>query len=532
MKCPEQQSWHLLSARLLSEQESAELHAHAADCAACQARCAAARQDHGRLLRAFEVFDQSHDQLREQLMSSLPQAVSGEEFARDASPGRRRLGDVPMYLIQKTNRWAVAALLPAAVIVVVVGLFLFGGSPVALAHVLERIRGARTLTCNIEMTTKIAGADVPGMKPEETVRATLKMYAEGDERMWLQEYEQNGTPVRMLQRDQRAYLRIGDELRMINLSEPIGFGGSWGPNDWMNRLLRVSQDADRRLPAEMINGREAIGFEIAGWKLGHGTRPGEDRATPDDSTVLVQVWVDSESGLPVRIDTEQRAVLPAMKIHSISRWENIQWNAPLDVAEFEPPAEAPKPARTHDLAAVDEAGFIAGMRAWIEAGKQASEAFAKIEARAREKGEPVPPELANVRNMAALEQGYPARLDSIWLNSAFMTRAQFAAIGDRIDNVERPPADQAEADKQEAARQRARELAQAGGEVAAQAALRIMPVAMFYQRLANDGRNPEYAGASVQPGDAASVLLRWRLDDDHDRVIYGDLHGETAAREK
>jgi hypothetical protein len=319
---------------------------------------------------------------------------------------------------------------------------------------------------------------------------------------------------------------------VINLSEPIGFGGTWSPDEWMNRLLHVSEDADRRLPAEMINGREAIGFEIAGWKLGYGTRPTEGGATHDDSTVLVQVWVDQKSGLPVRLDTEQRAVLPGMKIHSVSRWENFQWDPQLDLAQFEPPSDAQQPARTHDLAAADEAGFIAGMHAWIDAGKQASATFAKIEAKARVKGEPVPPELANVRTVAALDHGYPERLDSIWLNSAFMTRAQFAAIGDRIDKVERPQADLSDAQKQEAARQRARELAQAGGEVAAQAALRIMPAAMFYQKLANDGHNPEYFGSKVKPGDAAAVLLRWHLDEQHDRVIYGDLRGETIARGK
>jgi outer membrane lipoprotein-sorting protein len=51
----------------------------------------------------------------------------------------------------------------------------------------------------------------------------------------------------------------------------------------------------------------------------------------------------------------------------------------------------------------------------------------------------------------------------------------------------------------------------------------------FYQKLANNGHTPEYYGATVQPGDANSVLLRWKLDEHQWRVIYGDLSSETVA---
>jgi hypothetical protein len=55
---------------------------------------------------------------------------------------------------------------------------------------------------------------------------------------------------------------------------------------------------------------------------------------------------------------------------------------------------------------------------------------------------------------------------------------------------------------------------------------------MYYMGLVRDGRRPEYFGDEVTPADGDQVLLRWRLDDGHVRVVYGDLHVETLAAEK
>ena len=75
---------------------------------------------------------------------------------------------------------------------------------------------------------------------------------------------------------------------------------------------------------------------------------------------------------------------------------------------------------------------------------------------------------------------------------------------------------------------RAKESAMAAGQVAIEASLKATAVATFYQRLANEERDPEYFGATVKPGDSAAILLKWRRDDGRYRVIYGDLRAETA----
>ena len=55
----------------------------------------------------------------------------------------------------------------------------------------------------------------------------------------------------------------------------------------------------------------------------------------------------------------------------------------------------------------------------------------------------------------------------------------------------------------------------------------IANVCRFYTNLVKNGREPEYFGAQVRPGDAESVLLRWRLEDGGTRLVSGDLSTET-----
>ena len=56
--------------------------------------------------------------------------------------------------------------------------------------------------------------------------------------------------------------------------------------------------------------------------------------------------------------------------------------------------------------------------------------------------------------------------------------------------------------------------------------------AQYYETLQKDGKEPVYNGPEVTANDADQVLLRWKLDDDQYRIIFGDLRIEdvTAAQ--
>ena len=62
--------------------------------------------------------------------------------------------------------------------------------------------------------------------------------------------------------------------------------------------------------------------------------------------------------------------------------------------------------------------------------------------------------------------------------------------------------------------------------------LSIAGPVFFYRTLTEENKEPLYYGETVEPGDSSEVLLRWKLDDDQYRVIFGDLHVETVTNEK
>lgn len=215
------------------------------------------------------------------------------------------------------------------------------------------------------------------------------------------------------------------------------------------------------------------------------------------------------------------------KIHN--RWDNIKWNVALDADDFRPPAE-------EDIAkddpiqipTPDEATFIDGMRAWLESKDKAQAGVDMIKKKAQEKGKEVPAQMTTLFERAALDGGYPERLDMSWLSGTYSARATMAMLADAMPEMKPLPKGLSKEEREKLAHARAKQSAMAGATVATRAMLKAAAVSAFYRKLANEKREPEYFGATVKPGDAEGVLLRWKLDDGQYRVIYGDLRVETV----
>jgi len=60
--------------------------------------------------------------------------------------------------------------------------------------------------------------------------------------------------------------------------------------------------------------------------------------------------------------------------------------------------------------------------------------------------------------------------------------------------------------------------------------LKVLGAGMLYQKLVQEGNEPEYYGESVAAGDANSVLLEWKIGKNKRRLIYGDLRTETVLK--
>lgn len=523
MTCPGAEKWNALSMALVAGPEAEALLRHARACADCRRRLAEARRDHATLQRACEVFDRDHDRLREQLLAALPAAVAPPPRAVPIAAARRRLGGLAMTLTQRKTRWAALALLPAAGLVAAFAVFFASGPSVAFADVLERIRRARTMTCQTTTVSEYRPAD-PAGSPGRTTRTegTLAMYADGAARAWrLDTVEPAATQWSFP--DRLVVLQDG-RVEVFRFHKEPQAGVIESPAQYLERMLAVCDEPDAVLGRTEIAGRPVVGFEIAGWKLGFGTRPaGPESGRPDN---VARIWVDVATKLPVRLEFESAASVAGGFLHRRGVWDKLRWDVPLDPEHFEPPpASAADKFTDLDVPPVNEESFIRALEAWRAQSAELAETLDALEQQARERGdEEALGRVASLRAGLGLSHPFPPQLDVQWLMMSCAGRS--AALG-ALDPAARRAAEQAGQAGDAGA-----ELAAAGraAEDIARATVREIgaPLGLFYRKLVMEGRDPEYYPAAP-PGDAAAVLVRWKVDAGHARVIYADLHAETVA---
>ncbi len=557
MNCPDTKTWRLLSMELLVDDQAQALRDHLLECPKCSAVWQQVSQQHSDLLEAFQAFDCHHDQRRDQLMAMLPQVVCDSPAESRFASWRQWLqqGEFAMILRRHKTRWAAAASLVAASVVLVV--ILLTSKRVVFADVLENMRQAKTMVCDVVTTMKLTKSPpfTKYLGIEEPRRGKMSMYLDGDTRAVLHEMEmpeafvtvsqvgsegQQAAPpaepsqppevklstMRTLYLDDKAFIWQAGKLQVLT---SLDARQQASPEEWLKILLQARLDPDRELGEKLIQGRRASGFEIAGWKLQFGTRPTPGSPTPVDSLSKIQVWVDIEHNLPIQIEVEMPIVSPQMEgvVHTV--FENIQWNVPLDAADFQPPSKAElAQAEIHQMPAIDEATFLKFMQAWVDAGEKALEGMKNLKQKQKENDEVLPSPIEDLFGGESLEEGYPKTLDTNWLSGAYLARLTLTNTAENLSNQDPLPEGLDEAGRQRLIAERAKEFAEATGKLVQDAMIRATAAAAFYQRLANEGRQPEYFGAKVQPGDSDAVLLRWKLDDGRQRTIYGDLHVETV----
>ncbi len=525
MICPDANTWNLLSMNLLDESHAESLREHCLSCERCQAAWQEASRQHTDLLDSFEAFGCNHDQRREQLMAMLPHSVPVSAKDSDIVLGTQWLGGIAMSMRRHKTRWAAVALLPAAC--VLIALVLMTGEKTAFADMLEKMRQAKTMTCDFVTTWTAVEGELPDGFPKDPSRGRHSVRFDGDTRAEAGEHEQAGRKTRSLMLGDKAYIWEDDKLRVMSIAE---LGRLRPVEDLLSRLLKFRESPDRNLGEQIIDGRRAVGFEVVGWKLGFGTRPTKGNPTPVDSDVQVRIWVDVEQDLPIRLEYDRKIARYESLVASRHRWNNIKWNVPLDPNDFRPPSEEDiAKAETIPIPAIDEVAFIDGMRAWLELKDKAQAGIDIIKRRAEERGkEQELPVSTTELERAALDHGFPERLDTLWLNGGFSARAILGHLGKVTSELKPAPKDLGPEERAKLARVAAKESAETALQAATKAARKAVSVAMFYKILANEQREPEYFGAIVKPGDEKAVLLRWKLDDGRHRVIYGDLRVESV----
>jgi hypothetical protein len=433
-----------------------------------------------------------------------------------------------IYHMPWTSKFSALLATAATSLVVYVGLSGVTGSMPVFAAVLESIREAKSMVCDLVTTTSVEKGQLPEGFLQAPQRGTIAISFAREAPATLITYERmkSGLTSRMLFLVDKAYAWEGDKVRVITSGEAFQRPGA---ENWLNRLLEVRESPDRTLGEETINGQRAVGFEIAGWKLGVGARPSQANPSPPGSDARLRVWVDVEQNLPVRLEIELKVVVPTATIKVQQLWDNSKWDVELNPADFRPPsAEALATAEKTRIPAIDETAFVNFMRAWVESKDKAAAAVEMIKQKAQERGEELPSEIKFVMETAALDAGYPEQLDAFWLSGKFAARATLARMGELLPKQQPIPAGLDEKQRAKLVSERSKEGAMAAARASSEAMIKAQVAATFVQKLTAEQRNPEYFGATVKPGDANAILLKWKVDDGRYRVIYGDLRAEIV----
>ena len=531
MNCPKIEQWQLLSMDLLNEAESAELLTHAQGCDACRMAYGSARRDHARLLRSFEVFDRRHDRLREELMASVRHELPRRPRVPRLVWAWHGIGGVLMNL-NTANRRVAAVLVPAACILIAVGIFLIPGrSAVAFAAVLERMRQARTMVCDYTTVSTMV-FEAENRTEERTYHGKLSTYSDGTTRAW--RMDQTDPPsTQWTFPDHSVNIDADGKRTVIRYAErPNPYERCETPEWWLNRLLKLTEAPDRELGPETLDGRKVVGFEIAGWKLGYGVRPTPGVDTTTAPTAVVRLWVDASTRLPVRMHVEDVVAMrmPGIVSTRVSMtWDHIEWDVPLDSQAFQaPPPVAGAPVEEWEVNATEQ-GLLDGLRAYAAAAERVK---ALLGGRLLEIADLIQQKAADdaqAERARGIKEaicdflhGYPKQLHQHAI-------VKLAAVA---PNISLAKVLAARASGSVEAIAQAEEEQKRFPEELAGLMQKLPGVIVFYRQLLLEEREPEYFGATVKPGDSDAVLMRWKLDDHHWRVIYGDLRAETVPMDE
>ncbi len=512
MKCPSV-NWDLLAMEALEGEGVESMLAHARICDTCRTRLEAARRAHVDRVRMYEAFDRDHDLLREQLMAALPDELPHRSGGDRLVLGVRRLGDYVMSLNSTRTRRAAVVLAPAACIVIAVGVFLSSGQRSAFAAAIEHLRQARTIVCHVTKTTSIrmqadpqAGPSTvdPSMlarldqAPQTEMIRNEKLYMSAEHGVRRDVYEdgaltrtvytrENGAGL-ILHRTARTYEAFDDEGEMPEAFQEAAARApkpdvhfmalSSDPDRLIRGLRNLTAGADRELGRDNFDGHEVIGYEIAGEKVGFGP-PWTDNAKENRA----ELWVDAKNDVPVRLVFHYaqhvsgiRELPVATSFTLTTVYDQFEWDSPLPADWFE--AIIPDGYKAHeDVAAVkvpppSEEAFLLGL-----------EAFAEMTDR-------------YPSSLNAMSLGY-----EISVLSSTLRAKQLAARHAGRPEPEGPDTE----------------------------SLSKVLGLTFYTFLEMTGREPEYFGAQVNPGEAEKTLIRWTLEDGNTRVIYGNLGVETLS---
>ncbi|HSV99309.1 MAG TPA: zf-HC2 domain-containing protein [Sedimentisphaerales bacterium] len=455
---------------LLEDVQERAVEEHLKHCEACRAELKELQTLRQRLVHGARATAETD--LEDRVMNRILQEQNERlRLAEQAGTGLRF-----RRLIMKSPLTRIAA----AVVVVgcAIGVMLLAGTEsVALADVLARIEQIHAFAYRTSMTiedprtgtTKMDGGVLVSNEHGMRIDQTNVNLHEGQE-------TQTRLVTYMLPREkivavvnhaEKKYARMSLDDAMLEIAKTQ----NRDPRQMLKALLSCDY---KDLGTSVIDGRRVQGFETRDPKYLGDTR----------ENVHVTLWVDVETRLPVRSETEMQI---GEGIQFVAVDTDYQWNVPVDAAEFKPDIPNDFTADPMDgtqMPSFSEEGFIEALQMAVE-----------------------------------FTGRYPKTIDNEGLRQLSMD------IGNAITTSDSPAAQQWREQIKSAG---SKENALRAGQ---ERMMKLMALTMFNMILGSQQRDPVYHGDVVTPTDVELPLMRWKSSDSEYRVLFGDLRAETVDAE-
>jgi len=456
---------------LLDDVQERTVEEHLKHCDVCQAELKELQTLRQRLVHGARATAETD--LEERVMNRILQ----EQNERLKSAQRAGMGLRIRRLIMENplKRMAAAAVVVAGCAIGV--MLLTGTESIALAEVLARIEQIHAFTYRMSTTmedprtgtTKTNGMvfvsnehgiridqnTVNSQNGQET-QTRLVTYMLPPEKI-----------VAVVNHREKKYARMSLDDAMLESTKTQ----NRDPREMLKSLLDCNY---KELGASVIDGRKVQGFETKDPKYLGDTR----------ESVHVKMWVDVDTGLPVRSETEMQ-IGEGIRIVAVDT--DYQWNVPVDAAEFKPDIPSDFTADHMDgtqMPSFSERGFIEALQMAVE-----------------------------------FTGRYPKTIDNEGLRQLSMD------IGNAITTSDSPAAQQwREQIKAAGSKENALRASQ-------ERMMKLMALSMFNRILGSQQKEPIYHGDAVTPSDVGLPLMRWKASENEYRVVFGDLHVETVDAE-
>ena len=410
-----------------------------------------------------------------------------EETSRDFSENLIRKKQTKHYVLQEhimKSRIPKLAIAAAIIIVVLVGLPFLSDKEkgVALADVLAKVEQASAFMYKMKMNmTGSMMPDMPAMKQD--MEMTIIISREYGWK-WETDMTDPNTGKKMTQTmyilpEQKSMVMVMPEMKQymqMEFDDELLAKMKKEKNDPREMIKQIMGSEYKELGKSVIDGVEVEGFETTDPAFAEGMM----------ENVKVELWVDVETWLPVRVEMDLR-MGEQMQMSGVIY--DYQWDIPVDASEFEPVIPEDYTSMTSEpikAPSINEEGAIEGLKFFADILGYYPKSL----------------------DMISLMKEFTAMKDSENLTEAGLKLKEEMYKFDRQKDMQKNIGKTMELMRP------------------------VQSLAMFYMTLLQDKKEPAYYGESVGPDDTDLVLMRWKISDNEYRVIFGDLSAENVTAEE